>query len=114
MNLPVAEIAQVLGSTAMLNGIATGYSVDSRTVEAGDLFFALRGPNHDGHDHVAAAFERGAVAAVVERPVNGNTIRVEDSQAALQRLGGWARTKWAGEVIGVTGSAGKTTTKDAI
>ena len=79
-----------------------------------NLFFALIGPTHDGHEHVAAAFEKGAVAAVVSRKLPGNTIVAGDTLAALQRLAGWARKRWGGEVIGVTGSAGKTTTKDAI
>ncbi|MBC7784148.1 MAG: UDP-N-acetylmuramoyl-tripeptide--D-alanyl-D-alanine ligase [Burkholderiales bacterium] len=119
MKLAVAEIAQALGarapgSGATLEGVATGYSVDSRTVEPGDLFFALRGPVHDGHDHVPGAFDRGAVAAVVERDMPGACLRVDDSLAALQRCAGWARERWGREVIGVTGSAGKTTTKDAI
>lgn len=114
MKLMLEEIANVLDARLPGPGLATGYSVDSRTLQPGDLFFALRGPNHDGHDYVTTAFERGAVAAVVERRMNGNSIVVNDTQRALERLGGWARTKWGGEVIGVTGSAGKTTTKDLI
>jgi UDP-N-acetylmuramoyl-tripeptide--D-alanyl-D-alanine ligase len=76
----------------------------------------LRGPNHDGHDHVKGAFERGALAAVVDHAVaaNGVQIVVADTLGALQRLAVWARGKWGGEVVGVTGSAGKTTTKDAL
>jgi UDP-N-acetylmuramoyl-tripeptide--D-alanyl-D-alanine ligase len=95
---------------------ATGYSIDTRTLQPGDVFFALRGPNHDGHDHVAAAFEKGAVAAVVEvkQPVDRQQIVVLDTLAALQQLAIWARHGWGGDVIGVTGSAGKTTTKDVI
>lgn len=94
----------------------TGWSVDTRTLVPGDLFFALRGPNHDGHDHVAAAFEKGAAGAVVDREVlaSGPLIRVPDVPMALQELAAWARRNWGGEVIGVTGSAGKTTTKEAI
>lgn len=94
----------------------TGYSVDSRTLAPGDLFFALRGPNHDGHEHIAAAFQNGAVAAVVDRvvPGAGPQIVVDDSLAALQELAKWARVQWGGRVVAVTGSAGKTTTKDII
>ncbi len=91
-----------------------GWSVDTRTLHRGDLYFALRGPNHDGHDFVGAALERGAAGVVVERSANGRALVVNDTLRALQRLGSWAREQWGGTVIGVTGSAGKTTTKDAI
>jgi UDP-N-acetylmuramoyl-tripeptide--D-alanyl-D-alanine ligase len=92
------------------------WSIDSRTLQPGALFFALRGPNHDGHDHVRAALERGAAAAVVERALHdaGPLLIVDDTLTALQRLAAWARREWAGRVVGVTGSAGKTTTKDMI
>ena len=100
---------------------ASGWSVDTRTQNPGDVYFALRGPNFDGHDFVAAALERGASAVVVERaslalcrPGGLHYVAVPDSLKALQELAAWARTKWSGQVIGVTGSAGKTTTKDAI
>ena len=119
MQLPIQVVGGILGSDqAVTHGSAliTGWSVDSRTINPGDLFFAIRGDRNDGHDHVAGAFEKGAVAAVVEQPVEapGPQITVSDSVAALQRLGAATREQWNGEVIGVTGSAGKTTTKDAI
>jgi UDP-N-acetylmuramoyl-tripeptide--D-alanyl-D-alanine ligase len=103
--------------------IASGYSIDSRTIQPGDLFFAIRGERFDGHDFIAAAFERGACAAVVEkqrlaglsdaakrRPL----LAVDDVLLALQRLATSVRRHWGKRVIGVTGSAGKTTTKEAI
>ncbi|MBI4910307.1 MAG: UDP-N-acetylmuramoyl-tripeptide--D-alanyl-D-alanine ligase [Acidobacteria bacterium] len=94
----------------------TGWSVDSRTIQPGDLFVALRGPHHDGHAHVGTAFEKGAVAAMVSSAVDaaGPLLVVDDTQAALERLGHEAREAWGGKVIAVTGSAGKTTTKDVI
>jgi UDP-N-acetylmuramoyl-tripeptide--D-alanyl-D-alanine ligase len=95
----------------------SGWSIDTRTLQPGDLYFALRGENHDGHDFVAAAFDKGAIGAVVDRPVpaiTGSFIRVSDTLAYLQQLAHDARVRWAGTVIGVTGSAGKTSTKDAI
>ena len=93
----------------------TGWSVDTRTQNPGDVFFALRGPNFDGHDFVAAALDKGAAAAIVERSTGkAGELVVSDSLAALQRLAAWARREWGGKVVGVTGSAGKTTTKDAI
>jgi UDP-N-acetylmuramoyl-tripeptide--D-alanyl-D-alanine ligase len=96
--------------------LVTGYSVDTRTLQRGDLFFALRGPNHDGHDHVATALEKGAAACVVEHhlPAGGVQIVVPDTLAALTQLAVWAREKWGGRVVAVTGSAGKTTTKDIV
>lgn len=96
-------------------GSASGWSVDTRTQNAGDVYFALRGPNHDGHDYVAAALNGGASAAVVERGSgDAREMVVPDSLKALQELAAWARRDWGGTVVGVTGSAGKTTTKDAI
>jgi len=95
-------------------------STDSRSLSPGALFFALKGPSHDGHEHAGEAFQRGAVAAVVSRPLELDRpqLLVEDTLAALQRLARAAREKWGREasrrVIGVTGSAGKTMTKDAI
>ncbi|MGI8988626.1 MAG: UDP-N-acetylmuramoyl-tripeptide--D-alanyl-D-alanine ligase, partial [Bryobacteraceae bacterium] len=89
-----------------------GWSVDTRTLQPGDLFFALR----EGHNYVRAAFERGAVAAVVEHRFEGpgNLIRVDDTLVALQDLATRARAQWGGQVVAITGSAGKTTTKDIV
>jgi UDP-N-acetylmuramoyl-tripeptide--D-alanyl-D-alanine ligase len=79
------------------------------------VYFALRGPNFDGHEFARAAAEQGAAAVVVERPSGArNELVVGDTLCALQQLGSWARREWGGTVVGVTGSAGKTTTKDAI
>lgn len=95
---------------------ATGISIDSRSLDPGDLFVALRGPSHDGHDHVPDAFERGACAAMVERPVGGGPqLVVADCLEALGALGRAALAR-AGELklVGVTGSVGKTGTKDML
>ena len=96
----------------------SGWSVDTRTQNPGDVYFALRGPNHDGHNFSAPRIEKGASAVVVEwthrRRSAARTLLVPDTERALQDLAVWARPKWGGPVIGVTGSAGKTTTKDAI
>ena len=99
---------------------AHGYSIDSRTVKPGDLFFAVKGERLDGHDYVHAALERGAVAAVIARdhldrfPDKHSLIVVDDTLAALQRLASMVRCMWGHPVVGVTGSAGKTTTKECI
>jgi UDP-N-acetylmuramoyl-tripeptide--D-alanyl-D-alanine ligase len=96
----------------------TGVSTDSRTLSAGELFVALTGENFDGHAFVARAKERGAVAAVVERPVveaAGITqVVVDDALAALSRLARNHRRKFRIPVIAVAGSNGKTTTKEMI
>jgi UDP-N-acetylmuramoyl-tripeptide--D-alanyl-D-alanine ligase len=117
MTILIGDVTQVIAERpgALPNVAVAGWSIDSRTLQAGDLFFALRGPVHDGHKYVDAAFAKGAVAAVVERAAGqAREIRVKDTLAALQTLASWARQKWGGKVIGVTGSAGKTTTKDVI
>jgi len=104
---------------------ALGYSIDSRTIGAGDLFFAVKGERLDGHDYVAAALADGAVAAVVSNrwvvPAEVDEtrlLRVSDCEdcvlLALQKLAHAVRRQWGGRVIGVTGSAGKTTTKEAV
>jgi UDP-N-acetylmuramoyl-tripeptide--D-alanyl-D-alanine ligase len=104
---------------------ASGYSIDSRTIGAGELFFAVRGERLDGHDFVAAALADGAVAAIVSNlwliPADvdeARLLRVADCEDcvlnALQKLAHAVRRKWGKRVIGVTGSAGKTTTKEAV
>ena len=116
MTLEIQEVAQAMAAGgAPPPGFASGWSVDTRTQQPGDVYFALRGPNHDGHDFLPAAEEKGAAALVVERTHGlAKELVVSDSLCALQTLGAWARAQWGGTVIGVTGSAGKTTTKDAI
>jgi UDP-N-acetylmuramoyl-tripeptide--D-alanyl-D-alanine ligase len=93
---------------------AHGVAFDSREVGPGDLFVALKGTQSDGHDHVEKAFAAGAVAAVVERPVRGAHVRVEDTTDALVALGQAARVRTGAKIIGVTGSVGKTGTKEAL
>ncbi len=114
MRFSLREVAAILGAKAAEEAAVKGWSVDTRTLEPGDLFFALAGPNHDGHRFLEQAFEKGAVAAVAERQAGakGILLRVPNVLGALQALAGRARDRWGGEVVGVTGSAGKTTTKD--
>ncbi len=93
----------------------TGFSIDTRTIAPGDLFFALPGPNYDGGAFVREAFAKGAVAAIADRPAEGGPVLViPDALCALQRLAAWARRRWAGDVIAITGSAGKTSTKEVV
>ncbi len=113
------EMAQALGvvSDGPPAAVAAGVSIDSRTTRAGDLFIAIRGERYDGHEFIGAAFERGAVAAVVAESVeirsgSGPLVRVPDTTDALLTLSGWYRDRFAPRVVGVTGTNGKTTTKD--
>ena len=92
-------------------------STDSRTLQPGEVFLALAGPSFDGHDFVAAAFERSAAAAIVARPeaeTRHCLLVVEDTLAALGRLAAWHRSRFALPVVAVTGSTGKTTTKELV
>ncbi len=127
MRLPLSEISAILGTPLVppvpqrpLGGEAVGYSIDSRSVAQGDLFFAIRGPRFDGHDFIGAALEAGAVAAVASREWADahadpeRILPVGDPAEALRILAREARRRWGGPVVGVTGSNGKTTTKDTI
>ena len=96
----------------------SGYSIDSRTLREGDLFFAIVGPRVDGHDFARQAAEKGAAAVVVAKGGPGRypgapaVVRVDDTTRALQDLGGHVRRRRALKVVGITGSAGKTTAKE--
>jgi UDP-N-acetylmuramoyl-tripeptide--D-alanyl-D-alanine ligase len=114
-----AEAAAATGGTATGDWQATGVSIDSRSVAAGDLFVALVGPNNDGHAYVAAALEKGAAAALVSRRPEGLAadaplLVVGDTQEGLEALGRAARARTTARVVGVTGSVGKTGTKEAL
>ena len=92
-----------------------GASIDSRTLASGELFVAIRGEHFDGHDFVVDAAERGAVAALVERPVTElPSVEVADTKAALGELSRRWRARMDATVVGVTGSNGKTTVKEMI
>jgi UDP-N-acetylmuramoyl-tripeptide--D-alanyl-D-alanine ligase len=116
--LALAEVLAGTGGT--LAGEAppafAGVSIDTRTLAAGELFLAIRGPRHDGHDFLGEAAARGAAAAVVHRdapaPPGLALVRVADTTRALGDLGRHVRRLSAIPVVGVTGSVGKTTTKD--
>ena len=131
MKLTLAEAA--IGAGAVLDAPAaiahagalevTGYSIDSRTARQGDLFFAVRGEHHDGHDFAASALARGVVAAVVSRAraaslpdavLAAPLLIAEDPLLAMQSLATHVRRQWGRRVVAITGSAGKTTTKEAV
>ncbi|WP_028969106.1 UDP-N-acetylmuramoyl-tripeptide--D-alanyl-D-alanine ligase [Sphingomonas sp. URHD0057] len=108
------EIAQATGGTASTAFEVTGVTFDSREVEPGFLFIAMPGTVHDGHTFVDAAFAAGAAGAVVSQIVNGPHVLVDDTFAALQALGREARQRCNATIVGVTGSVGKTSTKEAL
>src|SRR6516165_2554115 len=114
-----ADAEAATGGSATGDWIATCVSIDTRTLAAGDLFVALCGPNHDGHDFVGAALEQGAAAAVVDREVPGlragaPLLVVDDTLAGLCALGAAARERSGAKIVAVTGSVGKTGTKEAL
>ena len=131
MKLSLAEAA--IGAGAVLEAPAdlanagalmvSGYSIDSRTVSMGELFFAVKGERLDGHDFLQSALKNGAVAAVVSRAraatlpdevLSAPLLIAEDPLLALQALASSVRRRWGKRVVAITGSAGKTTTKEAV
>ncbi len=129
MNLELEQCASWMdaemkaGHAETAAGPATGYSIDTRTLKPGDLFFAIRGERFDAHDFVSAAFTQGARAAVVARAHVGRVqqdahqhtlLIVDDPLSAMQALASAVRRAWGRRLIGITGSAGKTTTKEAV
>jgi UDP-N-acetylmuramoyl-tripeptide--D-alanyl-D-alanine ligase len=124
MKLTLAKIAGFISATGdfVQAESVSGYSIDSRTVGPGQLFFAVKGERLDGHDFVEQALEKGAASAVVRKDQLGRysgkkktkLLAVEDTLLALQALATAVRKMWGKPLIAVTGSAGKTTTKEAI
>ncbi len=108
------EIAAATGGTASADFAVSGVTFDSREVEAGSLFIALKGEATDGHKFVDGAFANGASGAIVSAPVDGPHILVPDTVAALDALGIASRARMSGRVVGITGSVGKTGTKEAL
>lgn len=127
-SMKLRELAEVIGARSRVDerlaGVEpTGYSIDSRTIRPGELFFAIRGPSFDGHDFAYDALAKGACAAVVSRsiappqpptssPLPPQFLLVGDTLEALQVLARSLRANWGGALIGITGSAGKTMTKE--
>jgi UDP-N-acetylmuramoyl-tripeptide--D-alanyl-D-alanine ligase len=122
MKLTLSKIAEFLSAVGDFpsDEVAQAYSIDSRTIGTGALFFAVKGERLDGHDYVEAARQKGAVGAVVEKAElhryldKDRLLAVDDTLAALQTLATSVRKMWGKPLVGVTGSAGKTTTKEAI
>jgi UDP-N-acetylmuramoyl-tripeptide--D-alanyl-D-alanine ligase len=113
------DAARATRGVSRADWAATGVSIDTRTLAAGDLFVALRGPNHDGHDFAATALERGAAAIMVDRdlpqlPASAPLLHVDDTLSGLGALGGHARARSGARILAITGSVGKTGTKEAL
>ena len=114
---PLRQVADVVGGTlheVVADATVAGATIDSRRVEAGDLFVALPGERVDGHDYVRAAVEAGAAAALVTRDLGVPGVVVADPAAALGALACWYCTTLPARVVGITGSSGKTSTKDLV
>jgi len=126
MRWTITQVADAVGARAGagLDTVArlAGVSIDSRTVRAGELFIAIHGPSHNGHDHVAGALERGAIGAMVAElevgryadAIRAKCLVVADTFVALKQFARAVREAWGGKIAGVTGSVGKTTTKEIL
>jgi UDP-N-acetylmuramoyl-tripeptide--D-alanyl-D-alanine ligase len=122
-NLSAGEVESGTGGILLIgsrSAAITGISIDTRTLRPGDLFFAIRGPKHDGHQYIGAALRGGAAGAVVdnlyrptsEYPPEFILLQVGNTHQALKDVAGDARRHWRGSLVGITGSMGKTTTKE--
>jgi len=122
MKLLLSRIAEFIAAKGQYDShaMAQGYSIDSRTVQPGELFFAVKGERLDGHDFVEQALSRGAIGAVVRKDrvasyaSAAGLLAVDDTLVALQTLATAVRKMWGKTAIGITGSMGKTTTKEAM
>jgi UDP-N-acetylmuramoyl-tripeptide--D-alanyl-D-alanine ligase len=122
VKLSLEQVAGFIGAQGVFHAglVASGYSIDSRTVVPEELFFAVRGERLDGHDFVEQALQQGAIGAVIREDQlqrfadHSRLLLVPDPLLALQTLANGVRRRWGKPLIAVTGSAGKTTTKEMI
>ena len=110
------DLVEATGGSMDTPFAASGVSIDTRSLQPNDLFVGLLGETGDGHEYVTAAIAKGAAGAMVHRdvPDAGRLLLVDDTLAGLHRLGGYARHRFSGRLIAVTGSVGKTTTKEML
>ena len=121
--LSLSTLAELAGAK-MIRGsgerVAFGVGIDSRTIKPGELFVAIRGPKHDGHDHIAGAAAKGALAAIVSRedvgqvPAGFALLLVKDTLAALQKMARGYRLLLSTRIASITGSSGKSSTKEML
>lgn len=120
IRMDVRTIAEITGGHLMQNGASVelqGFSTDSRTLQPGDLFIPLRGDNYDGHDYLTQAIQNGAAACLSEEMIGGllvPVIKVTDTLKALGDIAAAMRRQFAGPVVGITGTSGKTTCKEML
>ena len=120
MRLTSEQVAQIVDGRCLAAATApeiTGLSTDSRTLQSGDLFVPLKGPNYDGHDYLRQAVEHGASACLSEEVVGGlpvPVIQVKDALLALGELAHAIRAEFSGPVVAITGTTGKTSTKEML
>jgi len=120
IRMDMRAVAEITGGHLMQNGASVefqGISTDSRTVQPGDLFIPLRGDNYDGHDYLTQAIQRGAASCLSEEMIGGllvPVVKVSDTLKALGDLAAAVRRQFAGPVIGITGTSGKTTCKEML
>ncbi|HZK39091.1 MAG TPA: UDP-N-acetylmuramoyl-tripeptide--D-alanyl-D-alanine ligase [Clostridia bacterium] len=112
--MALAEIARAVGARTSINPMITDICTDTRKLSPGCLFIAIAGPNFDGHSFAKTAIEQGAAAVLCERETDcgEGELLVSDTRAALLQLAGYYRSLFDAKVIGITGSVGKTTTKE--
>ncbi|MCD6525517.1 MAG: UDP-N-acetylmuramoyl-tripeptide--D-alanyl-D-alanine ligase [Desulfuromonas sp.] len=113
----IARIVQGRRLMAATDPPISGISTDTRTLQSGDLFVPLKGPNYDGHDYLRQAVEHGAAACLSEEVVGGlpvPVIQVEDALRALGELAHYIRNRFNGPVVAITGTTGKTSTKEML
>lgn len=113
----IKKVACAVGSRCACDGEITSICIDSRSIQPGCLFVAIRGERFDGHDFIAQAFAQGAAAALSEHPVEeatGPVIVVKDTRMAFLHLAAFYRSQFDIPVVGLTGSVGKTTTKEMV
>lgn len=117
ISIKVSEILDITGGVLLsgsLDGVVNDITTDSRKAESGVLFAAIKGENADGHDYVSSAFSKGAICAIVEKDVSadGTVIKVENTILALGKIARFLMRRMCVPVVGITGSVGKTTTRD--
>ncbi len=108
------DLLEATGGELRAPFAATGVSIDTRTLLPGDLFVALCTETGDGHDYVPAALAKGAAGCMVHWEMTGRALIVDDTLAGLARMGGYARARFTGRLAAITGSVGKTTTKEML